>query len=387
MTTGDPALGAPPARQQRWLWLLLILLLQAVYALPRLNEPLGDGRQHYHFDTAKFMRHALNSNHAPAGQWEARLWTGTATWTNAGDGTPAAARYYAHHPVLSPALFRCWQRLLGRGLWVPRSFMLLQLLGALALLFLLLDSALQRPWLAALLTAWYAALPLNALFGIQWKYENGLVFWTLLAWWLALRPGRRANWLLGPAVFCWLQTEWHAHLLAAVLTLFLWIRRHENESGRRWRTAGLAMLAGAAANALMLAWLRLDQDGSSRSLAMFIDGKFAGIGWREWLYGQWQFAGYNFTAAGRLLLLIGVPVAAVLLYRIRAARHAPLVWLAGSSLLASAGWMAALARAAIWHHYYQWLAGLALVAGVASLLAQVKPGRRMLLVIAVLLVA
>ena len=129
----EPAAGLAALLRSRRFWLVLLLWLQCCLAGPRLNEPLGDGRLHYNFDNAKFLRHALHSNYAPPGRWDARLLAGTAIWEFAGDGSVTGLKFYARHPVLLPALFRLCVMACGPGWWVPRTFMLLHLLATLAL--------------------------------------------------------------------------------------------------------------------------------------------------------------------------------------------------------------------------------------------------------------
>lgn len=366
------ATSAPPAAadaaglhrlpKSRWFWLVLLLWLQCLLALPWLNEPFGDGRWHHHFDNAKFLRHALHSNYAPAGRFDARLLAGTAIWEFAADGSVTGPKFYARHPLLLPALFRGYVRLCGRGWWVPRSFMLLHLLLTLAFLFLLLDDSLRRPWLAALLTAWYALLPLNALLGIQWKYENGVVMWTLAAWWLAVQAGRGRGWrrALYVAVAALLQTDWYAYALAPFLLIYLARRRHEPGWRGVWWRATLAAMAGAALNALILAALMPDHDGSSRALVTD-GGLLTGTWIIPWLQQQWGYLAYNFTAASRLLLPAGAGLALLAAWRLPAARQSALLWLAAGALAASLLWQLTLTEAAQWHHYYQWLFGLTLV--------------------------
>ena len=130
------------SRYRLAIFVLPIMLIQLFLSLPRLNEPILDGRLHWYWCNAFFLLKARHSNTPPPPELAGtrrdvlRIF-GMANYTYDTHGRPEEIRLYSHHPILTPTLFRLYTRMLGYDNWVPRSFMLILSLLTTWVLFLL----------------------------------------------------------------------------------------------------------------------------------------------------------------------------------------------------------------------------------------------------------
>jgi hypothetical protein len=173
--------------------LMLVLLGQLVWSVPRLNDPFIDGQSHVDFDNANFMRHAAHS--IDRSVLDSRKVFGVSEYIYDDQWKPVGINFYNHHGVLSPMLHTASAYLFGVRESTVRGFTLaLSLMTTIAvcvLIYIELGSAVP----AVVLCLVHALMPLRLTYLDQWKYEVGVEFVAMVC--LASLALVRKRWSFG----------------------------------------------------------------------------------------------------------------------------------------------------------------------------------------------
>ncbi|PZR70749.1 MAG: hypothetical protein DLM73_17215 [Chthoniobacterales bacterium] len=173
--------------------------------------------------------------------------------------------YYVHHPVLMPLLATASVAAFGETEWAVKLVPIVcSLLSAIFLWLLVRDAIGLRA--AALVTAFFATLPMELHYGDLVDFEPCLVMWMLAALLclrhLEVRGGRRWAFLAGLCCFCAVWTDWPGYLFVlAIAVSFLW----QKTKPRRRFAIALLGFAGVSA-ALFLLQIRHANPGAWRDL-------------------------------------------------------------------------------------------------------------------------
>ncbi len=215
-----------------WLLRALVLLgvvtLQLCFALPRLSEPLIDGRVHTTYDNAALLHRATHSNDATIS--EPAKFFGQSRYRYK-QGEVDGVFHNGSHGVLGPTCLRIFTKLFGHSVITMRSFALCLSLLSTVLLFVIVVTEIPRLSLTAIVMTLYVCFPLKYAFVDVWKYES-VAEASMLAVLLALKFVDR-KWGIAAfltAVFLMFQADFMPYLFAVALVVYLFL--HRNEHGR-----------------------------------------------------------------------------------------------------------------------------------------------------------
>jgi hypothetical protein len=295
---------------------------------------------------------------------------GTARYEYDDQGRPKEIRFYSHHPVLAPTLFRLYARILGYENWVPRSFMLILSLFITWVLFLFVRSELKEDRASAFLVLLYTLLPLNFMYLDQWKEMNTGILFVLLCFYLLSRmPGSRIHRILFLICFFLLfQSQWVAYYTAPFMILLLYRNRKEEGWHRMYAHATLVGFLGVAVNFAVLYQLGLNLE-EMRAVGAFrtADGMDQ-IGISQWLSRQWRYLPMNFGEINLAFYVMGM----VYLF-VRKRAPSSLLFLASLAFTVSLICHAGLFRNLSWiHHYVQWPFAPAYILLIATVVSELR---------------
>lgn len=354
-----------------------ILGFQIVVSLLRIHEPILDGKKHWYHDNAFFLLKAKHSNYQPPDPGQRRdsdylKIFGTATYGYDAGGGIGPLTYYSHHPILGPALFRPYARVLGYDPWVPRSFSLIQSLCTTIVLFLFLRTTLRHDWLSALLTFLYALLPLNFMYMDQFNTETMPVLLLLISLYaLSKAPGSgKYRTVFLTSLFFMFQTDWNVYFAAPCILFYLFARRGVEGMSGLYLKAGIVSLLAVATNFAVLRQLGFDLDAILSVGTGRISGGMENVGLEDWLFRQLAYLDLNFGLPNLLLYL------SAMVYVFVRVRHGTNILLFGSLSFAFAGicWVGIFKNLSLNHHYVQWFFGPAYVLLLGGCLAELPQG-------------
>lgn len=173
--------------------------------------------------------------------------------------------YYVHHPVLMPLMVTGAVALFGEKEWAAKLVPILcSIASALFLWFLVRDAIGGRA--AALVVAFFAALPMELHYGDMVDFEPCLVMWMLatlvcLRLWAA-RGTKRWAVLAAVCCLCAVWTDWPGYLFVLSVSVSFWLTRKRE----RRRFALLLIGVAAVSGILFLVGIRHANPDSWRDL-------------------------------------------------------------------------------------------------------------------------
>lgn len=348
-----------------------IIGFQILVSLLRINEPILDARFHWYYDNAFFLLRAKHSNHRPSPQVGSaqanRLKVfGTAAYGYDEQGNPTNLTFYAHHPVLSPMLFRLFTQAFGYHAWVPRSYMLILSLLTTGVLYLLLNALIRVNWLSGLLTLLYTLLPLYFMYMDQWKYETLAVLLCLCCFYFLSKAEKRLFRVLFLAcLFLMFHSEWFVYFTAPFPLFYSYVNRRQPGFRYLWGTATVVSLLAMGVNFWILHQMGMDP-GAIRNVGLYRMGMGTeAVGLERWLGTQMDYLSTNFGQMNLAFFLMSAIFLAILY------RHAAniLLW-AGFALIFSLVCHVGLFRNhSLIHHYAQWPFGPAYILLLGGILS------------------
>lgn len=335
-----------------------LFVLQALFGMYRMGEPMVDGRYHYNWGPAFWLEHAKATNDVGL---NATYW---------------GVKDYASHPQLIGPVVALWTNAFGYSERSIRTLPLLLTIVATGILALALRRLLDAR--RALLTAaLFAALPLVYIYGKKLDQEV-LVLVFLCTYLLGLSyidaSRRRGLALMGVSALGMMLSDWSGFVFAIVFAgtaLYLWWKEDRSLAMR----AACYTLLGAALGLFLYALQSYLQAGSPPVFAfmqsyadLWSYRATTGLNISQWILKQGTYLSRNYSLLLPLIALLGIAFSLTRRVRIEEPLLYRTALYMGATALANILYMLIVMQASSVHLYYQYFLALPIAFGIVLLI-------------------
>ncbi|MBT5856454.1 hypothetical protein HOH87_07480 [bacterium] len=330
--------------------LSLIIGIQIIGSLPRLNEPLIDGRLHWYFDNGLFLKLATHSNDDTQRSWKKAF--GVTSYQYDAHNNVTGMSHYQNHPVLMPTLFKIYTQVVGSNDRAPRSFALILSLISTVMVFAIFRLTVGNPALSGGLTLLYCLLPLKWTYMDQFKYENIselLIIASIFAL-IQLREWKYGKQAFLIALFFLFQTDWTAYMPGAIILGYLFLNRRSEEYQDILKPALITATTSFLVTLGIQYQLGFTPSAIYKTFLYRSGMDVQNISWSVWAGKQWIFIKMNFGVGNTLL---GISCFLISLVNKLWKKH-DLSFFGITLFIVSLVYIGVLRNQSFIHHYVQW---------------------------------
>lgn len=315
----------------------------------RLNSPFIDGRLHWNYDNADYLKRAVHSTNSSIPSWKKIF--GTSNYEYDRSGQVKSIQYYAHHGLLQPFLFNLYAKLVGYGEYTPRSFSLLISMAASACFILILVQFIHSPLILLFGGLLYQLMPLNLAYFDHWKYENIaelMLYLTILTG--LYRHSFRYQWPFLLSLLFAFHSDYYIYLPIFLFLAYLLKQEKETMNPRIiWGICSLGILTTFALQFL----LGFDFDNIINILVFRLNLGESHFSFWNWCTKTMRFIVMNI---GYCYLWLGF-ILSVFAIKTKHWKKNLLIYLGIIVLLSNLIWIAVFQNHSFIHHYSHWFFG------------------------------